>query len=82
MQRKPAARAGVPIGRTARIVYGVLTAAFLVAAVGFAAAQLWIVAVACLLMGGAMTGASRQMVDRHAPSGSTRPGTGRTDPRD
>lgn len=54
----------VKVSRRFRLVYLALTTAFVLAAVGFAAAQVWVVAVACLLMGAAMTGASRQMTDR------------------
>jgi len=64
-------RTRVPVGRRFRLVYLVLTTAFVVAAFGFAVAQVWVVAVACLLMGAAMTGASRQMVARGRPPGES-----------
>lgn len=74
-------RSRVPVSRRFRLIYLALTAAFLIAAVGFAAAQVWVVAIACLLMGGAMTGASRQMGER--PRVRRRPSyEGQTDPRD
>jgi hypothetical protein len=59
----------VPVGRRFRLVYLVCTTLFVDAAFGFAVAQVWVVAVACLLMGAAMTGASRQMVARPRPPG-------------
>lgn len=81
MSRRQPERTRVPVSRRFRLVYLALTAAFLIAAVGFAAAQVWIVAAACLLMGGAMTGASRQMADRASPRRRPRY-EGRTDARD
>jgi uncharacterized membrane protein YjjP (DUF1212 family) len=80
--RKPE-RTRVPVSRRFRLAYLLLTAAFIAAAFGFAVAQLWAVAIACLLMGGTMTGASRQMIDRDRVRRRGRRGyEGRADPRD
>lgn len=52
---------GVPTTRTFKVIYVAITAVFLLAAVGFAAAGVWVLGVACIAMGGMMTAASTQM---------------------
>jgi hypothetical protein len=51
----------VPTTRRFKLVYLTITALFILAAFGFAAAGIWVVALAAFLMGGVMTVASRQM---------------------
>lgn len=61
-------RPGVLISARAKRVYVGVTVAYLLVALGFAAAGVWVVAVALLAMGGVMTGASRQMRTPERPA--------------
>ena len=58
--------------RRFKAVYVAITATFLLVAFGFAAAGIWVVALACLAMGGAMTAASRQMKVSRPPEAQPR----------
>ncbi|MDO9353684.1 MAG: hypothetical protein Q7T55_08310 [Solirubrobacteraceae bacterium] len=51
----------MPTTRRFKLIYLAITALFVLAAFGFAAAGIWVVALATFLMGGVMTVASRQM---------------------
>lgn len=79
MSRRPPERKRVPVSRPFRLAYLAATAVFVALTLGFAIAQLWVVAVACLLMAGTMAGVSRQLTDRPRRRPSYE---GRTDPRD
>ncbi len=67
---RPSPRSGVLISARAKRIYVGVTIAYMLVAAGFAAAGVWVVAVALLAMGGAMTGASLQM---RTPDRAARP---------
>lgn len=74
-------RGRVPVSRRFRLAYLAATVVFVGLTLGFAVAQLWFVAAACLLMAGTMAGVSRQLVDRSTKRRRPRY-EGRTDARD
>ena len=52
---------GVPTTRRFKAIYVAITVVFVLAALGFAAAGIWVVALAAFAMGGMMSAASTQM---------------------